>query len=802
MPLLVLAASLLAGIVLGARIAPPPFLLPVLALAAAVAAVVLRRRRADWLLCAGCSALLIGAAHYDRHTAQLDASPLFPLTGSSVQITGMVDEEPESHPTWQQLTVAVRELRRGNERWVAPAGRVQVRLPRLPAYRYGDVLALRGRLAPADNFSATFDYRGWLYRRGILATMAYPAAEVEATGAGWAWRTWLLDTRRVLAAALDRQLPEPQGALVKGILLGIRGDIPADLIADFRTTGTTHILAVSGQNLSIAAALVILLGRRVLGRRHPVFALTFFVAVWTYALLVGMPLSVLRAAVMATLMLAATLVGRQNSGLPALLGAAALMALLDPFAPWDLGFQLSFLAMGGILFVTPLLLLAGRRAFRREEIIPEGWGAVLLDAGITGMAAILGATLATLPIVVMNFGQHPFTALPTSIFALPALPVILLAGGLAGIASVLGAATAGLLAAVAGLAARLGATVAYLAATWLITVVQTGADLPLASVKTPVVPQWAAWLYGASLAFVTVTAHRRYGLGLRRGDDTPPVTAHLRRLDPAGSAVIAVAVLAVVLWLGNPAWALSDGRLHLWALALPEGDAVLVRAPGGATMLVDGGPDPATLERELGRILPFWERRITWAVLTAPQRDRIIGLRSVVQRYEVGGLIEGPGQATTAEYEDWQQLVDTRGIPRVRLNEGDSLELEPGTVLEAFAVPPLPRSGTPPGPVALRVGSPVGEVLLLGDGGNGIAATVIARSGERPVRVVKLHPRAPTPALLPALLEALEPGMLVLTGPGDVPAAATGTTPVERTHEQGTVEIVLEREGGWVRSGW
>ena len=157
-------------------------------------------------------------------------------------------------------------------------------------------------------------------------------------------------------------LPEPQASLVQGIVLGMRDNIPTSLRTDFAQSGTTHLLAISGLHLSIVTGILLATGRWIFGRRYNIYIWLALVAIWFYAVITGMNPPVMRAAIMASLFLAADLLGRQLSVITPLTFAGAIMVGIDPQVLWNASFQLSFLAMVGLIFVAPWLQAQGRKA--------------------------------------------------------------------------------------------------------------------------------------------------------------------------------------------------------------------------------------------------------------------------------------------------------------------------------------------------------------------------------------------------------------------------------------------------------
>ena len=155
-----------------------------------------------------------------------------------------------------------------------------------------------------------------------------------------------------MAKGIDRALPEPQASLAQALLLGIRGRLPADVTEDFRSTGTSHLLAISGLHVGVLLGMSVGVGAWLMGRRRQVYLLLPLGAVWAYALLSGFATPVERVAIMGSVYLLAMALGRPGSILPALALAAACIAGLEPQALKQVSFQLSFAAISGIAMLT------------------------------------------------------------------------------------------------------------------------------------------------------------------------------------------------------------------------------------------------------------------------------------------------------------------------------------------------------------------------------------------------------------------------------------------------------------------
>ena len=297
-------------------------------------------------------------------------------------------------------------LRNGGAHLLAVAGS-GVPKPRAPP---GATLQLSGGIRaprPADDF----DWPAHLRRRGIAHELV--VTSVRATGASRGGVLGLLDGVRERAErAIDAALEPPEAALVRGMVLGQDERIDQLVRDDFRDSGLAHLLAVSGQNVMLLAALAwplfVVLGLGPAGRTAGLLAL-----IAVYVPLAGAGPSVQRAGVMGAAAVVAIAAARPASRSYALLLAAAVTLALSPRAAADPGWQLSFAAVAGLIWIEPVLL-----PFLRGLPRPLA----------RGIAVTTAATLATAPLLAHHFGSLPLGTLPANVLALPAVPLVMWGG--------------------------------------------------------------------------------------------------------------------------------------------------------------------------------------------------------------------------------------------------------------------------------------------------------------------------------------------------------------------------------------
>jgi len=487
MTLIYLSIAWAAGILLGSQ-----FHLPAWSVAAGLIPLVLlipfRNRLKPIVTVSACLVLFCGGvvryqASVPEHYAWQVASY---NDGGAVTLKGTVATAPDIRDTGTRLTVRVNEINTGGK-WQTVSGNVLIFASLYPEYEYGDVLELDGKLETPLS-SGDFDYKGYLAGQGISSVMYYPRLEVTGHGAGFRPLGWIYSARKALAGKIAQVLPEPQAALAQGIVLGIRAGIPASVNDDFVRTGTAHILAISGQNLSIVAGLFIAAGIWLFGKKRYFYVWLALAATWGYALLTGMSAPVVRSAIMLSLFLCADLLGRQRSVLPALALTAAVMLAFTPRLLWEASFQLSFLSMLGLALVAPPMQSFGRD-FISKRLGEEGILVRSLNWLTDSLAVTVGVILVIWPVIAHYFGVFSIAAPLANLLILPALPPILVTGALA---SALGL-----------IALPLGQVVGWLAwlfTSYLLAVTHVLAGLAAASITTGAInPAWI-WGYFAVVA--------------------------------------------------------------------------------------------------------------------------------------------------------------------------------------------------------------------------------------------------------------------------------------------------------------
>jgi len=467
MTLIGLGAAWMGGIVLGEGLRLPWAASALLAGVSLLLLFLWRSHRRPRLLLSLALVAWLGALRWGL--ARPAPCSLLAWAGQTVEVAGVVVGEGEVQGKGLAFPLQVEGLRPAGAEWREEGGTVLVQGERFLEVGYGDRLVLRGKPVRPQS-AGPFSYRDYLARQGICALLQKVQVVEQEAGAGGFWGARLLYGLRSWARKrLERLLPEPQASLLVGILLGSRAGIPQEVQEAFSRSGTSHILAISGWNITIVAAFFAAAGRRLPRRVAP-----FLVAsgVILYTLLVGAGAAVLRAALMGLLYVLAQQVGRPGHGPTALMAAAWAMTLWNPLLLWDTSFQLSFGATLGMLLFVPVWM----------ELLAR-WPRFLAES----LSATLSSQLLTWPLMAFYFRQFSLVVPLANLLACPALSPLMLFGALLL-----------LLGTLPGLGAVLqGLT--WLVASYMLGVVEWSGALPWAALPLPPLGLGFLALYYAAL---------------------------------------------------------------------------------------------------------------------------------------------------------------------------------------------------------------------------------------------------------------------------------------------------------------
>nr|WP_230416035.1 ComEC/Rec2 family competence protein [Micromonospora tarapacensis] len=719
-------------------------------------------RRSGWIVVAVLIGVVCGGAATSARLAVRDAQPLQALIDERARVTAelVVREDPRAvrggvvgrPPVLLVPARLVTVTGPAGQRVSVPA-RVLV-LADDPAWRGllpGQRLTAEGRLAEPRGGDLT----------GAVLMAGGPPVRLGSSSA-------LQRAAGRLRAGLQRAcapLPDDPGGLLPGLVVGDTSQLPDAVEDDFRATGMTHLNAVSGSNVAIVVGAVLLLARW--ARAGPALAAGLCgLTLVGFVILVRPSPSVVRAATMGAVGLAALAAGRPRAAVPALAAAVAVLVLVDPELAGDAGFALSVLATGGLLLLAP----GWRDGLRRRGVPPGAAEALAVPAA---------AQLACSPVIAGLTGTVSLVAVPANLLAVPAIAPATVLGVVAAIVSPVWPA-----------GAEAVAWLAHWPAWWLVLVARCGARLPAGNLPWPGGVSGALLL--AALAVALLVAARR------------PV---VRRLVAVCTVAVMVGTLPVRVIA--PGWPPAG-----WVIAVCEvgqGDLVLLPVSAGRAVVVDAGPDPAAADACLRR---FGVRQVPLLVVSHFHVDHSGGTAGIFRGRRVDTVLTPQWPEPAVGRELVQTNAAAHGTPLVAAAAG--WRYRAGTVDLVLIGPPYPMRGTRSDPNNNSV------VLLVTVAGVRILLTGDAETEEQRA----LRERLPSPALRadvlkvahhgsayqdPAFLDAVRPAVaLVPVGAGNtyghpngavLARLARGGARVLRTDTDGDVAVVRAPDGLAVATG-
>jgi competence protein ComEC len=375
-------------------------------------------------------AFSIGILRFDISESKTRVLTNFNDNNAKIELAGYISGEPKRLVDKQRFVVLVKEIRSAD--YIAFTNeKVLVTTELYPEFSYGSLISIDGKLQSPKNFD-DFDYINYLSKDGIFSLSYYPKISEISQDDFWNSEEIsffenlkiglfknIFKVKKAFEESIERAIAEPNASLINGVILGSRQNIPQDLKEAFSKTGTTHILAISGYNITIVGLYISFLFMFFM-RRQKAFWFTVL-GIILFTILTGASASVVRAAIMSILVLLAYREGRFYNMTNSLVFAGLIMVILNPkILRFDVGFQLSFLATAGLIYLAP---------FIREKLerMPNFWNFK------ENFIATASAQLMVLPVILYNFGSFSFLSLPVNVLILPAVPITMFFGFLAGI---------------------------------------------------------------------------------------------------------------------------------------------------------------------------------------------------------------------------------------------------------------------------------------------------------------------------------------------------------------------------------
>ena len=521
--------------------------------------------------------------------------------------------------------------------------------------------------------------------------------------------------RHILAARLEQAVPEDALPFILTVWLGDRRRIQENTYSTFIESGTAHILAVSGLHMGIVFVSVsYMLGlfiRRPRLRNVLVMTVIFF-----FAFMAGTRVSSMRAAIMIALYLMAEILDREPDAPTALSIAAIIFTLHDPDVLRDPGFQLSFASIASLLlFRAPL----SERLYRLPGIFRDG------------LSSTLAVQIVPFPLAITLFHVFPVIGIIINLLVIPLLGVILWLAFLT-------SATAFILPGAAPLFGHAAAPFIYFIAQFT----QYAADFPYGHIYLTSPTIWAILVYFCAAACLWVALTRQL---------------HRFRYYLAAGGLILLMPFFWKPW-STPAEATF--------LDVGHGDAAVIRTPEGQTWLVDTGDNNEFVDTGRRVIAPYlWANhisRLDAIFLSHPDRDHMGGTPYILEHFTVGVLYLGPTSFDTPLENEILAICEQRGIPVLRLKQGDVLSLDDTKLTVLYpTVNGMAGASDNDQSLVFQVSWPGMDLLFTGD---------IEKAGEaavtklvNPVGMVKVPHHGSATSSSPAFVQATRPSIAVVS---------------------------------------
>jgi len=608
---------------------------------------------------------LVGALHF-IYTDRVQLNAFDSFDGQFVTIKGYATSEPQIKGEKASFILKVEGIKRGNsndfEKVKGKMLLTTLKKEEESLLHYGNELICSGTLYQPKGVRnpGGFDYRRYLAGKGVGATMfSYPYAikAGEAVRGNFAVRLGINLQKRIVNV-IEKSLPQQQAGLLNGILIGYREGLSEEVQEAFSSAGLTHIMAVSGANISfILLPAAFLLKKLKVRKRIANIALIFLILL--FMLITGFEPSVLRASVMACILLIAGILYREPDVYAAIAVSCIILLSVSPCMLFDVGFQLSYGAT-----VSIVMLYKNVKAWF-ENICIKGKRISLPKWAKESLAATISAQLGVLPLTVLYFNKLSLISVFSNLMAVPMLELITILG---------------MIMAVAGqFSLFISRLIGYINSVFLsgvLYITRLTSGIPYASVRT-VTP---------SVIFVVIYyIFVWYVLWYKPAKKTALIPVKLK---PKHAAVI-LSVAAILLLPGF----IKPRELKITFLDVGQGDSAFIKTCSGKTVLIDGGgsqnPGQASGIGEkvlIPFLLDSGVMRLDAVIASHSHSDHTEGLLEVLEHLKVKRLIV-PYLSDETCFEELLSVARAKGVPVSRCYEGEIIRLDDKTYMEVLNPP-------------------------------------------------------------------------------------------------------------------
>ncbi len=747
--------------------------------------------------------------------------------GSSLTIVGRIARAPEREPgSRTYLFVQVSRAGLNPSRLEPCQGQVRVTaLGGADRFRMGQTIETTGgiRFPRNEGNPGQFDYRDWLLRQGLAATMfvrpdksnGLSPIRIMAYQPPFFGRE-IERARRRIGGLIDANLSYPANAEMRALIIGDRGGIDEALRRRFAFTGMAHLLVISGLHMGIVAGAAFLLVRlgmgffpalMAYGYANKAAAIAGAIAACGYAAIAGHHVSTLRAVVMVTAYALAIALDRPREVMASLALAALAICVAMPGSTADIGFQLSFVAVAAIVL--------GMRRFaawwRMRFAAGEGGAGLNAAESVAGYVAVsFWALLGTAPLTAYYFNQLSLVGVIANAVVVPIMGFGAVVTGLAAALLLsINAAAAGFAMRLAGELANFGTSLAGWFYRW---------PLGWSRIFTPTVVEIV--IAYALLALWLTAPRADAALPIPAESDATAANSetHLRWRRRASAAVLIALVIDAGWWTWRRCF---NDVLRITFLSVGEGDAAVIRFPGARVMVIDGGGgyrdafDPG--ERIVAPYL--WAQkimRVDYVALSHPDHDHFGGLTFVAENFRPREFWTSGVGSDDASY--GRLLAAMRAVGARELvcgSDAPARTIGGAAVRCLWPAPGVVERKDNNSSMVVRISYDGSAVLFTGDLEAKGERELIARGAHLRADVLKVPHHGSATSSSPELIAAVRPKLAIISdgylnrfgfpAPAVIARYRTARAIVLRTDMDGAVRVVIGASGitanAWLDGG-